>query len=484
MTIPGLENIHVQTDTVFIQELNLVTNKLQDDIRLNINSDVIQKRTSSKEIDKIKKNIKDSMIRNELDKISSILSKRFGFNITVENRSLEDFQLSNIRMPNLNSRTLNVAMKNIDALFPNKSLKGMMWEQLASKNELAVYNTLTAIKESIKRETFNMDFKKAKVSGLNNENFIINVDVVNTVYLNMTSEEVTSILLFEVGRIFAYLEYMYTTTNNSFTLLDTFINNKYEKQKDPIESLSIAIDKETGISNPSNRNTIGVLQELDMYLLRTFNFDVKRHSITIEYRRTADIFVTRFNMGDILATALAKRATSGLVEFNNNDEYQAFGTRFINTVMNGLMVFLLAILFVIFITIGMLIILMFVIIGTIVHIIKFIVKSIVDSFAKLLFNDGYKIKNFDDVITRLKKIKLEVIREIRTLQLSKEESKRLIEETDSITKTLDTLSNVTGKLNKYGFIPNDVDEIDTNDLIEQLTENEMHLYGAKLKSLN
>jgi len=483
MTVPGLENIHRQSDVSFINELNIINNKLQDTIRINLNSNDISTRSNNKDKDRYKKNLKDTIIQNELEKITSILTDRFGFNITVKNSYMDNYQLSNLRMPNLNSRTLNIAMKNINTLFPTKSIKGMMWEELSSKNEVAVFNTLTAIKESIKKDSFNIDFKKAKVSGLVNENFIINIDFVNTISLNMTSEEVTSVMLFEVGRIFAYLEYMYTTTNNSFILLETFINNKYDNDKDPIESLSIAIDSETGITEPKNRNTIGVLQELDIYLMRTFNFDVKTHSINIDYMRSADVFVTRYNMGDILSIALAKRATSGLVEFNKNDEYEAFGVKFINTIMNGLVVFLAAILFVIFMTIGMLIILMFVIIGSILHIIKYIIKSILNSLASILFNDGYKAKTFDDVIVRLKKIKLEIIREVRTLHLSKEENLRLIKETESINKTLSTLAEVTGNLNKYGFIPNDVESVDVNDLIESLSENELHLYSAKLKTL-
>jgi len=462
----GTESINRQKDTKIVLELNELNFKLQEVLRSTLGRHI--KDTLS---------IKSNLLQDILEKINKKLTHRFGININVYNLKMKDYKLSSLIMPNINSTTANIALNNIDNLFPKKKVSDAMWNLTANNNETAIFETLKDIKTSLLRDNFKIDFDRAKISGLNNSNFIINVDFLTTLLLDMTSEELTAVMLFEVGRIFAYLEYMNMTTNNTFTLVDSFINSKFISNKPPIESLKISLES---VDNKRYPDTIAILNELDTFIFKTYRLNPESGNISIDYNRTGDLFVVRFGLAEELASALAKRSTSGLVKINDNKEYSAFGVRFIDTLKEIIVVILVAIIVSIFLLIGLAFLLVYIVFKAVTYIIKTVLRNVLNILANLFTNVEKNRVSFDNVTKRLDKIKLELIRELRGLESNDESKDILIENIDSVKNIINKLKDNVGTFNKYGYIPNNLDEnIMLEDVIESLQENELHLLSAK-----
>jgi len=479
----GIESIHKQTNILFINKINKIINNVQDTMRVNIKDDVSDKHLTYQRLDKYKKVITRNMLEKDLSEISSILTDRFGFNITIRNLTMKDFKLSSLIMPILNYKTTNIALNSIDDLFPNKQNNQVLWESKASTMEHSLYNTLNSVKEAIRKDNFNIDLKNATVNGLVNSDFIINIDFIRTLILRASAEEVTSLIISEVGRIFAYLEYMTTTTNASFKLIDTFINERFTKNKSPIESISISMSKVDKTIQPKNATeTVAVLEDLNSYILNTYRINNTKGSIQIDYQRSADVFAIRFGLATELTAVLAKRASSGIVSINESNEYESVGSEFIRTLSTMIAVTVFVFTMMLLLLVGVLIF-VGVFVYTMIQILLGVAfNTVLSTFLMLFKNNNYKKFTYDDIFTRLDKIKLELIHSLRSIESTDEDKQLLVKQIDEIKDTLSLLKRNMRNLNKYGYI--DITKNNTvNDLVELLEDNDLYYYSNKFKGL-
>lgn len=479
MITQAVASINRQKDTSFIHDINIHIEKIHTILDKELSNDIVELRSSYDKIEKYAKKIKKSMLEKELRNISKILSHRFNFTITVQNLSMKDFKLSSIIMPNLNYKTLNIALEDIDSLFPKKQFSETLWNTTASISETSIYKTLNNITNSIREEKISIDLNKAKVHGLYNSNFIINIDFLKTIVLQTEPEDVTALIMYEIGRIFTYIEYMTTTTNNTLTLLDTFIYERFNNNKDVVESLTISMEK----TNPNytvKHNSIRILEEIDTYIINTFNIRNDKSSILKDFKRGGDIFATRFGLGDSLAKLLALRATDGVIAVSGDD----ITTNAMIDIIIEMMAILLFILTMIFLlVVGLLFAIVYFLYKIVKYILSFILKSILNVFSTL-FGVNDNAVGYDVVLIRLDKIKLELIRELRTLELDKESKNIISEQVDYVKDVIKGIKSNVDSLNKYGYIPNSLDEeLKLDDIIESLEESEVHLYGVKFENM-
>jgi len=462
--------INKQHNTRIVLELNVLNNKIKDIMRSETKGEF-----TDKDYSKVARN---TMLRKDLDELASLLKDRFGFGVSVNNLRMKDSKLSSIIMPNLNYKTANIALNRLDDLFPKKKLGDTLWHTMATNSEVAIYDTLAEVRTSIQQETLKINFDRAYVYGLDKANFIINLDLLTMFYFNTSPEEMTSLLLHEVGRIFAYIEYITNTTNNTFTLLDTFINSRFENDDNPIKSLSIAMKK---VDKKHHSDSITLLEELEPFMLNTFNIDPVKKNIKIEYDRSADIFVTRFGLGTEMANILAKRASDGTISMKEDEG--PFDNSFLNNAIDMILVTITAIIMLLLFVIGFLFMLVFVVVKIIGFIIKFIFKTIASVLSILFRTSSSDDKLFEIATNRISRIKIELIRNLRTTTVNKEDRKYLTNQIDEISTLLDMMKENIASLNKYGYIPNLSEEDNINDILESLQENELHYFGAKFDLL-
>lgn len=462
--------INIQKNIKIVLELNVITNKIKEVIRSETKGEF-----TDKDFSKVARN---TMLRKNLDKVSELIKDRFGFGVTVNNLRMKDSKLTSIIMPNLNYKTANIALNRLDDLFPKKKMSETLWLATATNSENAIYGTLAEVRKSLQEDKLKINFDRAYVYGLDKTNFIINLDLLTMLYFNTSPEEITSLILHEVGRIFAYIENITNTTNNAFTLIDTFVNKRFENDNSPIKNLAIAM---SAVDKKHHSDTITILEELEPFLLNTFNLDPNKKNIKIEYERSSDIFVTRFGLGVELANILAKRASDGTISLK--DDEGPYDNSFLSTVLDIVLVTIMSIVMLLLFVIGFLFALIFVAIKIIGFIIKFIFKTLA-SILTLLFSTTAKDEQvFEIASNRIARIKIELIRNLRTSNYNKDDKKYITKQIDEISTLLGMLKDNIASLNKFGYVPNLSEDVDINDIIESLQENELHFYSAKFGNL-
>jgi len=481
----GTESIQKQTNNLYILELNALVNELQEttnktllykDISLNDTN------TSYENYDKYSRLIKNSIYDSSFTKMSNILSERFGIKITVDAKKMKDSRITSLIMPNLNYRTVNVALNSMDELFPKRKEDSVLWSTQSSYKENILHKTLTDITEALKSDGFTLDLKNARISGLTGSEFNISLDVLTTTLVSMTAEEVVSLMLFEVGKIFTYLEYMHTTTKTNFTLIDTFLNEKFDKNTEAIDSLSIAVGKANGGVH-KKEGSVAVLNELEVLMLKTYRIDGNTNSVRIDFNQLSDMFVARFGLGDVFAKALIKQKYNKLIIQNSEDDTSS---QFVKVIMMiiGIMAFIMS--YLIMSTLGLLVFVIYVSVKLLSYLIGYIIKSILSIFIATISTGTNTTIKFDNMGRRLVKLRLELIRELRKSDKTSN-SDILIDKIDNIKEVIDNLKKSITTIASDKYFGNEAVDYSTGktleDYLEEMEENELHLYGAKFKNL-
>ena len=487
MLMKGMESISIQTNTKFILRLNKEATELFDEVRLTL-PDIVgtnfDSKKSYKEYEHYKTNMKVDMISKRLAKISDILKDRFGINFNIENAKRHLNSVTSLVTPPMNYKVINMAMDNLDALFPKKRVNNILWETLATKAEKNSYNTLNNLKSAISEGKFKLDYKRAYVSGLDSSIFTIRTDVLAATVLNLNPDEFIALILKEVGYLFSYLEYMYTTTRNTLSLLDNFITEKFSKNKNPIESLSIAL-KKSGSDSDSNP-AIGVLEELDIFILKTYRMDKNKNSIKLDLQQESDKFVVRLGIADTLASAIVKVSTLGTLRPNDTDYKNVDNPilTFLYTVV-GLIVFAISVA--IFSIFGILILLLVAGIKIVSFFFSYLAKMVLSIFNRIFNNDINQNLTYMDIGKRLKKIKLQLIKELRSGDLDKEDKKYIMEQIDNVSNSISLIDERFSILGRYGdsslsLNSTHYEEV-INDRLENLEDNELYLLTEKFKNI-
>ena len=434
----GLETIfEVQNDDSFITVLKeLYVNLKNITIDYNVNG-VITKGDYEEELNTIIKTFKEDS------------TERFGTPIIL--RSSNTFAV----MPIMNMDTMKSGMVS----FKKDSKKAMKqindFKKWISKNELEI------------------DIKNIKINNLpDGFYFPLFIDI-KSIYTTLEEEEFIAIILHEVGHIFTLLEMYSKTTDTISKLIDSYLKDF---------SLDKTITKLKITTNPSDTksDTIYKIYEAisDDMGITEINNGKSNDFTDSEYE--ADNFVALFGYSAYLTTAINKLTDIGALKYRYLPFYLLF-------------VFLLDIL----ISLSYLFVIL-VITGTAAQGLALIfmivnlaaIAKIVTTMYTTIEAQGNRNPTGDehgDVMTRYKKIRIDILKIVRTQQLDKKELNALIKQLDivdnSITEVEQTLlSSLLGSLISPLFNIN----INTREqlvmLIDNLINNEQHLMASKFKN--
>lgn len=459
--------------------------------------DLIQNVKASKSIKKASDLHKDANCLNILNKIDYTLKERFGietkfvsiddsmnFGVFVSNP--KDVDVLQNEMFSETMSELKVAIEKYNLTEANTKAKRevqdiSMWTMDGKDNLSLIYNyrkSIMSLRDKLKTSSIIIDKKKAKIIGLPND-FIayLQHDLVAFIKkLKCTAEELTSIVLHEVGHAFTYIEYSYKSVTNTSVLVDTFLDNLDKKNKTPKDSLILAyekVSKDTSSDYKTKDTATAVIYMLDSYLKENrFTLTGSAHP-GIDAEQLADQFAGRFGVGQHLVSGLEKMRDT----FNNVGGCNAllFG---IWILLSGAMAIILAIQ-------GM-------IVGAIVTGIFIFVEILSMLIFKDPFSDdndpGYAAK-YDDAKRRYERIRNESIRRLRSNpSASKADINAIVSNLNKIDEILKTVPETKVTLidklfRMFSSSTKHKLEIRTIErMIEDLSENNLYLASAKLQS--
>jgi hypothetical protein len=478
---PGNESIHRQNDVaitaLITRDINEAYNVLK--IKLGNIEGSSHRDVSMKSYERFNKQLKTSMLDATFKKISRTLSKRFGINIQLEYIRSHLTNLSTVVMPPINYKTMNIVLNCLDDMFPKKRANSTIWETMAGDREKKIYNIFNDLKNGFENGNINIDLKDAYITGLDGSIFVITLDLLGAKTLDLSPEEVTAILIQQVGKIFSYIEYITATTDSTKVLTDTFLKERFGKSKDPIDALRLAIEATDVDVEVDTSTPIKTLESLDSFILKTYRIDKTTANIKVDFERMPDIFTTRFGLGDTLASSLIKLA-SITVDTKHGVTYVSSVTE--TTILTILGLIAIGIAFILFSIVGLFIMAIYITIKLVSYAAAMVSRFIAKFIALILQTGDSSTVTTEDLTKRLTRIKLELIRELRTTKTSETGKELIVEQIEFIK---DSITGINGKLSILGKFSNSTSSLnyskmeDINFLTEQLQESELYLMQEK-----
>lgn len=346
--------------------------------------------------------------------------------------------------------------------------------------------SIDTLKSTLKESSVTVDRKNAKIMGIPKDyvNFVSH-DIYGYVkYYNLTAQELTAVLLHEVGHSFTYIEYLYRSIANTSVLVDTFLENLEKKNKTPKESLVIAFEKATGKKAPELKQSnklVTSIYILDTFMkLNKYNSVESYHSVS-DSEQLADQFSGRFGCSADIMTALDKFYNGGKssIKKTSRSHFEAGSFCILLTIIN---VVLSIIIMVVLIPI-------FIIILLVAWVFSFLFgygpgyDNPVDPIPGLGLDNTY-----DNLRRRYMRGRNELIRRIRSAGISKQEVAIVIANIENIDKLIDAVGPekvglVESFFRKFGSKTKRLLEVRTiEQLIEDLSENNLYLASARLQS--
>ena len=475
----GNENINTQQDTAIVSLLTKEINEAYNIINIKLGSVQGSNDTSKKTYEKFNKQLKTSMLDSLLKKVSTTLTRRFGIAIKLEYVRSNLTNLSTVIMPPVNYKTMSVALNCLDDLFPKRAVNKTLWETMAGDKEKKVYNIFNNLKNGLSKGNINIDLKEAHITGLDESIFVINIDLLGAMVLNLTPNETTAIIIQQVGKIFSYIEYVTSTTDATKVLADTFLKERFGKSKDPIDSIRLAIEATDTDVKVDTSTPVKTLETLDNFILKTYRMDDTRSNVKIDFQRLADQFATRFGIGEDVASSIIKLA-SITISKDKDVKYISDNTEsMILTIFSVIAVVVATLLFSI---VGLFILVTYITIKLISYALALISRFISKFIALILTTGNSDNVNMEELPRRLTRIKTELIRELRTTKVSDTGKELIIDQIDFVKDSIKQLSekiSILGKFSNSSTSLNYSKMEDVNFLTEQLQESELYLMQEK-----
>ena len=301
--------------------------------------------------------------------------------------------------------------------------------------------------------------------------------------LELTARETAAILLHEVGHGWTFLEYAHRQTMNNSILMETLKDNT-SNGKSAKEKLILALQRinPKAARNLSTKNNIGTIS---LTLARAY-VDANLYS-SVDSEQMADQFATRFGLGAELSTAMGKL----------NSEYRGFSGLLLITFMIAaslLVSILIALLPIIIVTIAMGGFTLAWLLGSIILSIK--VTLIIIVVRHLLGADKKTAETadrYDDMINRVKRMKFDLVRQLRTSKMPDQAKKQLLAAIDNIDAVIEDVSKIRivdaiARPLSFLWEKTSFTEIERmnyermDKVIESLMENDLHVATAKLQT--
>lgn len=429
--------------------------------------------------------LSDSTVLSKIDNINKILSDRFGYKITVVNR--DDGLISTIPVYPPNFSVLNGSatgfINSMSEYFTGKDKIYASPKDIKdySKNVDAVYNNILnsykALRDQLNKSNVMVDNKNAKINNLPNDyNVFIFMNfsyLLNAKGLNVSPSELMAGMLHEIGHNFTSFEKSIYSVYNTVLLMDSIQETINNKNTDPINVIKISYDKATGQKEASkNKDTLSVLSAVYNSLNgKNFGDDKLNQNSRISAEQQADQFVSRFAYGKELSTMLMKvgiterELTSVEVENNKGVVTTLVIIMAAGAAMASPLVAILPLWYLVF-SFG------------------FSVGEIRD------YNNHNKI--YDTGVRRLLRLKQDAIRQIRLMDKKTIESETIKRLEDTILIINMQVKILTDETNK-GFLQKFFDRyqyeyktkkvVNMVELVEELTENDLHYLNLKIKQM-
>ena len=399
----------------------------------------------------IGKSVRTSFIKEKLEDISIILSKRFGLNIELRTDMACGACTTTINTgedTNLNRHA---------GYWYKESRKSLGVKGLSGKDRKFLSDYVTMIEETRKSlvNGVSIDLDKAKVYGLGKK--VISkvwVDFPSLIGIyNLSYKEVMSVILHEVGHNFMSLIYIQKASGNSISheeSLARWVGGDTRK-------LDIKIDGKK--YNLKDRKTQAVLLESVNTSIREL-----KHTYS-DSEREADKFATAFGYGEALASSLAA--------MHNIDPERSlwFSTNSsaMNMLFSSFYLFVFIPLYIAWLVSGL------VIIDSI------IIGSIFGLFSLMFGTSDSSKTTYDNISDRLEKIKRNMIRSIREGLVPKEQLDLVLDAIGNLEANLKGLNIEVSAFDAFYDYFNKTSNV-TNlfKTLETLSENDLHYLKKQL----
>lgn len=272
---------------------------------------------------------------------------------------------------------------------------------------------------------------------------------------NLTSAEITSIILHELGHVFSYFEYLGTNVSRNLALVavteDLFEDNNNIRRVRLVESvraqLELDVEADAVARAPNKKAALTLLLDANIQSIRS-EMGSDYYDQTA-WESQADLFATRHGAGEYLVGALAKMTpkTSSTVNF-----------------VLGEFIFVAA-------NISLLILTAFAWIGRLIFIIL----------------TANSVDLYDKPERRLQRIREQVLGELKDKTLDKDRVKEILSSLKTIDKALEGYKDRNGVLDLIQLIlikgkRNDQRQRELQVKLEKLAYNDLYISSAKLSS--
>ncbi len=321
-------------------------------------------------------------------------------------------------------------------------------------------NTTKTINKHLKTKDIKIDFNKAKIDNFPKDTIIYVIGDLYSLLIetNITSRELAAILMHEIGHSFTHIAYSYRQLENTTVLLETFTNN-LKTEKNLRDNLVHSVKKSLNVDLKGNEAQ--VLTQLTTVMVENINGSNVYSSVDSEH--LADQFAVRFGLGGDLATGLNKV----IISFSSNSV-------FVSTLTTIFSIFIQALLFSFSLMLAISI--------TVFSIILFGIISMLTTF--IVGIDSNR-NTYDITETRFKRMKLDLIRQIRESGLDKKYIKEVLKNIETIDTILVDYIDTKSLIGSIGDImPWNIDKFINTRVqkeLEDLSENELHVSKEKLK---
>lgn len=426
--------------------------------------------------------LKVSDIRATNEKVSKIIKNRFGMNLEVLDVSYTGgmtlpiiLNINNILGGDIYDKVETILEVSEDkSIDENEKLTGIKsYDDLAVTGKNHYLNLKRALMDK-RLNNVEVDLKKAKV--LNLPDIYKGYIGINSRFyagIGMTAREVVAVLIHEVGHNFNIIEASYRAVQNTTVLLDALRTEVGVKGKSPRQAVKLAYEKIFGETVPSNANVEDILASWQEQFARSVEFGSSSYHKTDD-EQLADQFASRMGLGEALASGMHKRRD---MVASNIDEIPI-----VTLELGGLSIAAgLGIFAILKATLGLV-----------------IAPAIVGIFAGLeimrqLYNRTGDTEvgtglTYDTLYQRFTRIKLDTIRMIRSIpNLDPKYRNSLVESVENIDIMLKDIPKPRiSILNKIWRMLSSRDQriFDmkrSQQLMEDLNENELHVANAKLQ---
>ena len=412
------------------------------------------------EYNKYKHNTADigNLFKDKADEISKIISNRFNTSIKIK---VNNKKLIGVEPP------VNQSMIDIKNRLRKKLDKQVIKKGLSERLSRFLY-TLNEVEKEL-REGLTLDTSTFKFNS-NKFKFVIHLDIKFLISKQLTGDEITAIILHEIGHIYTNFISLPSIANGAIDVTYDILGRINEGGN--IDKIVLKTMEEKGGEELNTVSSENVFKLYKKYMIDN-NANFSGYSLSYSNENMADKVSVKFGYGASLASALSKVSDT----LKNTDSFYLLGNA----------VAILGILTLLFIEFGATLI-MFALMASIASTV--IVFSIVAGVIALvtwlfarLFNTSQLVRNtgsHEDILTRVSKIKNKII-SLSTDVDDKATGKLLIGEIKKLNGIINDLHNKLGiDLNKLISTNSEYEVINT---VDSLINNELYIQSLRLKYL-